>query len=123
MKRAGAVPVIIHLIHRERKTVVAFPSLMFLRKIPYKSVRRQKLRHILLLLLRCLAVALLVGLWLDQTFGTKRILSLVCVVISAPVSLMLSLWVTQRLIARVFAPQSTVAPPSQQKRDIAEDEA
>ena len=68
-------------------------------------------------------VALLVGLWLDQTFGTKRILSLVCVVISAPVSLMLSLWVTQRLISRVFAPQSTVAPPSQQKRDIAEDEA
>ncbi len=68
-------------------------------------------------------VALLVGLWLDQTFGTKRILALVCVVISAPVSLMLSLWVTQRLISRIFVPPSTAAPPAQQKRDIAEDEA
>ena len=37
---ALAVPVIIHLIHRERREVVAFPSLMFLRKIPYRTVRR-----------------------------------------------------------------------------------
>ena len=56
---ALAVPVAIHLINRERKTVVEFPSLMFLQKIPYKSVRRQKLRHILLLALRCLALAIL----------------------------------------------------------------
>src|SRR5215207_9093362 len=58
---AIAVPVIIHLIHRERKVVVEFPSLMFLQRIPYRSVRRQKLRHLLLLLLRCLALALLVA--------------------------------------------------------------
>ena len=45
---ALAIPVLIHLINRERRVVVEFPSLMFLRKIPYKSVRRQKLRHILL---------------------------------------------------------------------------
>jgi len=38
-----------------------FPSLMFLRKIPYKSVRRQKLRHLLLLALRCLAIAIVVA--------------------------------------------------------------
>lgn len=57
---ALAVPVLVHLIHRERKTVVEFPSLMFLHKIPYQSVRRQKLRHLLLLALRCLALALLV---------------------------------------------------------------
>src|ERR1043165_9481614 len=57
---AIAVPGIIHLIHRERKTVVEFPSLMFLQRIPYRSVRRQKLRHILLLALRCLALAIVV---------------------------------------------------------------
>src|SRR5438477_4579639 len=56
---AIAVPVIIHLIHRERRVVVPFPSLMFLQRIPYRSVRRQKIRHLLLLLLRCLALAML----------------------------------------------------------------
>ncbi len=57
---ALAIPVLIHMIHRERRETVAFPSLMFLRKIPYRSVRRQKLRHLLLLAIRCLAVAIIV---------------------------------------------------------------
>mgnify|MGYP006196629357 CR=1 FL=1 len=42
---ALSIPVLVHLIHRERKETVAFPSLMFLRKVPYRSVRRQKLRQ------------------------------------------------------------------------------
>src|SRR5437763_913602 len=54
---AIAVPVLIHLINRERKVVVEFPSLMFLQRIPYRSVRRQKIRPLMLLILRCLAVA------------------------------------------------------------------
>lgn len=58
---AIAIPVVIHLIHRERRETLAFPSLMFLRKIPYRSIRRQKLRHLLLLALRCLAIAIVVG--------------------------------------------------------------
>ena len=57
---ALSIPVIIHLINRERREVVPFPSLMFLQRIPYRSVRRQKLRHILLLTLRCLALGILV---------------------------------------------------------------
>jgi hypothetical protein len=57
---ALSVPVIIHLINRERREVVPFPSLMFLQRIPYRSVRRQKLRHVLLLTLRCLALAIVV---------------------------------------------------------------
>ena len=48
---AIAVPVIIHLIQKERKNVVAFPSLMFLRRIPYESVNRRKIRNWPLLLL------------------------------------------------------------------------
>src|SRR3954470_21513063 len=58
---ALAIPVIIHLINRERREVVQFPSLMFLQRIPYRSVRRQKLRHVLLLLLRCVALAIVVS--------------------------------------------------------------
>jgi Mg-chelatase subunit ChlD len=58
---AIAIPVVIHLIHRERRETLAFPSLMFLRKIPYRSVRRQKLRHLLLLAVRCLAIAIIVA--------------------------------------------------------------
>jgi hypothetical protein len=58
---AISVPVVIHMIHRERRETLAFPSLMFLRKIPYRSVRRQKIRHVLLLALRCLAIAIVVA--------------------------------------------------------------
>lgn len=68
---ALAIPVIIHLINRERKVVVQFPSLMFLHKIPYKSVRRQKIRHLLLLLLRLLALLLFIAAfarpWFDRS--------------------------------------------------------
>jgi hypothetical protein len=55
-----AVPVLLHLIQRERKQVVQFPSLMFLRRIPYQSVRRRRIRHWLLLMMRLAALALIV---------------------------------------------------------------
>ena len=44
-----AVPIIIHMIQRERKEVVEFPSLMFVRKIPFHSFRRQRIRNWFLL--------------------------------------------------------------------------
>src|SRR5258705_12292502 len=56
---ALAVPIIVHLTHKERKDVVVFPSLMFLSRIPYQAVRRQRIRHWLLFALRCLALILL----------------------------------------------------------------
>ena len=55
---AIAIPVLMHLIQRERKRVIEFPSLMFVRRIPYQSVRRRRIRHWLLLLLRAAAIAL-----------------------------------------------------------------
>jgi Mg-chelatase subunit ChlD len=58
---AIAVPVLVHLIQRERKRVIEFPSLMFVQKIPYQSVRRRRIRHWALLLLRAAAIALIVG--------------------------------------------------------------
>ena len=56
---ALAVPVIVHLFQRERRDPVRFPSLMFLRQVPYKSVRRRRIRNWPLFLLRSLAVILL----------------------------------------------------------------
>ena len=69
---AVAIPVIIHLTHREKKDVVAFPSLMFLRKIPYRSVRRQKLRHLFLFALRCLALILIALAFARPFFESSR---------------------------------------------------
>lgn len=56
---AIAIPVVLHLVQRERRQVVAFPSLMFLRKIPYHSDRRRVIRQWPLLLVRALVVGLL----------------------------------------------------------------
>ena len=57
---ALAIPILIHLIQREKHRIVEFPSLMFLRRIPYRSVRRRKIRHLALLLMRLAALALIV---------------------------------------------------------------
>ena len=57
---AIAVPIVVHLIQRERSRVVQFPSLMFVQKIPYQSVRRRRIRHWSLLLMRCAALLLIV---------------------------------------------------------------
>src|SRR5688572_11422488 len=58
---ALAVPVLIHLIQREKNQIIAFPSLMFVRRVPYESVRRRKIRHWLLLAMRLAALALIVA--------------------------------------------------------------
>ncbi|MEE2962979.1 MAG: BatA domain-containing protein [Acidobacteriota bacterium] len=58
---ALGVPVLIHMIQRQRTEVVEFPSLMFVRRIPFHSLRRQRVRHWLLLLMRCAALVLLIA--------------------------------------------------------------
>ena len=55
-----AIPIAIHLTQRERKQVVEFPSLMFLEKIPYQSVRRRRIRDWPLLAMRLAAILLIV---------------------------------------------------------------
>ena len=57
---ALAVPVLVHLIQRERKTPIEFPSLMFVRRIPYQSVQRRRITNWPLFLLRCAAIILIV---------------------------------------------------------------
>jgi Aerotolerance regulator N-terminal/von Willebrand factor type A domain len=58
-----ALPVLIHLVRRERSEIVPFSSLMFLLKIPKRMIRQQMLKNLLLMVLRLLLIALLVGVF------------------------------------------------------------
>jgi hypothetical protein len=57
---ALAVPLVMHLRHREKGQPVRFPSLMFLEPLAIRTSRRQRITDWPLLLLRALALALLV---------------------------------------------------------------
>ena len=70
---AIAIPVLIHLIQRERKRVIEFPSLMFVRRIPYQSVRRRRIRHWALLAMRAAAIALIVAAFARPFFRQSAI--------------------------------------------------
>ena len=52
-----AVPVILHLVMRRQSRQVTFPALRFVQLRREANRRRLQLRHLLLLLLRCLLVA------------------------------------------------------------------
>lgn len=58
---AVAIPILIHLTHRERREAVSFPSLMFLRRVPFRTVKRQRIRHWPLFILRAAAIVLAVA--------------------------------------------------------------
>ena len=57
---ALAIPVIIHLFHFRRFRTVYFTNVRFLREVKEETSNRRKIRDLLVLLARCLAVALLV---------------------------------------------------------------
>jgi hypothetical protein len=57
---AIAVPVAIHLLQRKREATVDFPAVRFLLLAQRRSSRRVRVRRLLLLLVRCLAVLLFV---------------------------------------------------------------
>ena len=58
---ALAIPVLIHLVRREKSEIIPFSSLMFLLKVPKRSIRQQKIKNLLLMALRLLILAMLVG--------------------------------------------------------------
>jgi hypothetical protein len=57
---AIAVPIFVHLIQRERKDIIEFPSLMFIGRIPYQSVERRRIHNWWLLIVRAAAMLLVV---------------------------------------------------------------
>jgi hypothetical protein len=56
---AIALPILLHLIRRTERARIPFSSLMFLKQTPPTVTRRSRLENLLLLLLRCLAFALI----------------------------------------------------------------
>ena len=56
---AVAGPVIYHLVRRTTRERLPFGSLLFLQPSPPRLSQRHRFEHILLLILRCLALALL----------------------------------------------------------------
>ena len=71
---AVAVPIVVHLVHRERKEPLAFPSLMFLRRVPFRSAKRQRIRYWLLFLTRVAALLLIATAfarpWINRDVAT-----------------------------------------------------
>lgn len=57
---AGAIPIIIHLITRQKARTVLFSTLRFLKELQSQQIRRLRLRQIVLLILRTVIILLLV---------------------------------------------------------------
>jgi hypothetical protein len=56
-----AVPIVIHLVHRRKAKRVLFSTLRFLRMVDRRVARRQRLKELLLLAVRLLLLAALIG--------------------------------------------------------------
>ncbi|HWP41924.1 MAG TPA: BatA domain-containing protein, partial [Blastocatellia bacterium] len=72
---AAAVPVLVHLVRRTRAARMEFASLMFLRRIEQKTIRRRTLRNLLLLAMRCIALLLLALAFARPYFTTESSLA------------------------------------------------
>jgi Mg-chelatase subunit ChlD len=68
---AAALPVLVHLVRRTRARRLEFPSLMFLRRIEQKTIRKRRLRNLLLLALRSAALFLLAMAFARPYFTTE----------------------------------------------------
>ncbi len=69
---AIAAPIIVHLVRSAQARRVEFASLMFVRRIPQRTIRRKRLHNLLLLALRCLALLFLVLAFTRPYFNTPR---------------------------------------------------
>lgn len=56
---AAAVPILLHLFHRKTEVVIDFPAVQLLTRAPVQQHRRRRLRELLLLALRVVALVLL----------------------------------------------------------------
>lgn len=56
---AAAIPVLLHLFHRRTEVVIDFPAVRLLKRAPVQQHRRRRLRELILLALRVVALVLL----------------------------------------------------------------
>ena len=68
---AVVIPVLLHLRRRPPQDVVPFSAVMFLETAPVPPVKRRKLEDLLLLALRCLALALLALMFSRPLLSSK----------------------------------------------------
>ncbi|MEP7000850.1 MAG: BatA domain-containing protein [bacterium] len=68
---ALAIPIILHLRHRDKDRPQRFPSLMFLEQLPIRTAERRRITDWPLLLLRALALALLVMAFTRPVFSRQ----------------------------------------------------
>jgi Aerotolerance regulator N-terminal/von Willebrand factor type A domain len=68
---AVAIPLLVHLVQRDKRDPTEFPSLMFLERTPAPFTSRRNLRDPLLFALRALAVASLVFAFARPVFGPR----------------------------------------------------
>ena len=66
---AIALPIILHFLRRQPKRTIVFPSLRFLAVAHQRTAKRQHLMRLLVLLLRCLALALLAAAFARPFFS------------------------------------------------------
>jgi uncharacterized membrane protein len=64
-------PILFHLVRKEESRKLPFSSLMFVTKMPKKSLRRQELKHLLLLLMRIAGLLLLILAFSRPYFTSK----------------------------------------------------
>ncbi len=69
---AVALPIIVHLVRRTKAPRIEFPSLMFVRRVPQRTIRRRRIQNLLLLALRCLAFLLLVLAFVRPYFSSSE---------------------------------------------------
>lgn len=69
---AVAAPIIVHLVRRTKAPRIEFPSLMFVRRVPQRTIRRRQFTNWLLLLLRSLAFLLLVLAFVRPYLGNGQ---------------------------------------------------
>lgn len=70
---ALAIPIIVHLRHRDKDRPYRFPSLMFLEQLPIRTAKRQRVTDWPLLLLRALLLALLVLAFARPVFTSRAV--------------------------------------------------
>lgn len=68
---AIAAPIIVHLVRRTKAPRIEFPSLMFVRRVPQRTIRKRMVQNWLLLALRCLAFLLLALAFVRPYFGNS----------------------------------------------------
>jgi hypothetical protein len=72
---ALAVPLLLHLRHRDKDRPQRFPSLMFLEQLPIRTAQRRRVTDLPLLLLRALALALLVLAFTRPVFSKEAVVA------------------------------------------------